>query len=39
VISRQGSGSEVRETLEDEHSYDESSIIRPSRSQQRRHTI
>ncbi|CAI9634690.1 unnamed protein product [Alternaria burnsii] len=39
VISRQGSGSEVGETLEDEHSYDESSIIRPSRSQRPRRTI
>jgi hypothetical protein len=39
VISRQGSGSEVRETLEDEYSYNEASIIRPSRSQRRRHTI
>ena len=39
VISRQGSGSEVGEILEDEHSYNEASIIRPSRSQRRRHTI
>ncbi|CAN9344871.1 unnamed protein product [Alternaria sp. RS040] len=39
VISRQGSGSEVRETLEDEYSYNEASIIRPSKSQRRRHTI
>ncbi|CAN9282042.1 unnamed protein product [Alternaria alternata] len=39
VISRQGSGSEVGETFEDEHSYDESSIIRPSRSQRPRRTI
>jgi hypothetical protein len=39
VISRQGSGSEVGETFEDEHSYDDSSIIRPSRSQRPRRTI
>ncbi|CAN9244484.1 unnamed protein product [Alternaria alternata] len=39
VISRQGTGSEVGETFEDEHSYDESSIIRPSRSQRPRRTI
>ena len=39
VISRQGSGSEVGETFEDKHSYDESSIIRPSRSQRPRRTI
>jgi hypothetical protein len=39
VISRQGSGSEVGEILEDEHSYNDASIIRPSRSQQRGDTI
>jgi hypothetical protein len=39
VISRQGSGSEVGKIPEDEHSYNEASIIRPSRSQRRRHTI
>ncbi|CAN9300973.1 unnamed protein product [Alternaria alternata] len=33
VISRKGSGSEVGEILEDEHSYNEASIIRPPRSQ------
>jgi hypothetical protein len=39
VISRKGSGSEVGKILEDKHSYNEASIIRPPRSQQRRRTI